>query len=342
MPANRLPPGQQLAAQNKWPFVGEKSPADRSDPWTLTIAGCVQAPRTLSLDDVRALPRVERRIDIHCVTRWSKFDVPFGGATLASVLELARPTSDARFVSFVARSERAHSSSLPLADALALDSLAAWEHDGRPLPVEHGGPLRLIVPARYFYKSVKWVERIDLLAEDRLGFWEAMAGYHNVADPWREQRYLAPSLSRLEMRAVLASRNFGARDLRGLDAQGHDLAGLNAAGAVLRDADFRRANLRGASFSRANLTNAHFERADLREADFTRADAQGANFCGADLRGADFSGASLFGATLVTPEEAGGQREAARLDATTRLDRSAIEELTPDQQTFVVRALGRG
>jgi DMSO/TMAO reductase YedYZ molybdopterin-dependent catalytic subunit len=337
--ASRLPPGQQLAARNKWPFVGEKSPAARTDPWRIEIVGCVARPCGLSLDELKALPRVARSVDIHCVTRWSKLDVPFVGTTLAALLSLAAPTPAARFASFVARSDRAHSTSLPLAEALALDALVVWEHDGRPLEVEHGGPVRTIVPGRYFYKSVKWLERIELLEEDRLGFWEAMAGYHNVADPWREQRYLAPSLSRLEMHAILQKRELGGRDLRGLDAEGHDLSGLNAQGALLRDANFRRANLRGASFARANVTNAHFERADLRDVNFQNADAQGTDFRGADLRGANFAGASIFGATFVTPVESGQPREAASLDATTHLDAAAIDELTPDQQAFVVEGL---
>lgn len=339
MSAGPLPPGQQLAARDKWPQVGEKAPANRDDPWQVAIVGCVQSPPTFSLAELQALPRIARRIDLHCVTRWSKLDVPFVGVSLAALLDLARPTDAARFVSFVARSERAHSTSLPLADALSLDTLVAWEHDGRALAIEHGGPVRAIVPGRYLYKSVKWLERIELLAEDQLGFWEAMAGYHNVADPWREQRYLAPSLTRLEMLAILSKREFGGRDLRGLDAQGHELAGMNAQGAILRDADFRRANLRGAKFTRANVTNAHFEQADLRDVDFRHADCQGTNFCGADLRGANFAGASVFGATFITPIEAGGPRQAARLDPATILEAAALDELTPDQQQFVKRGL---
>src|SRR5205085_4547294 len=141
-----------------------------------------------------------------------------------------------------ARSERGHSTSLPLADALALDTLVALTHEGAPLEPIHGGPVRTVVPERYFYKSVKWLERIELLAEDRLGYWEAEAGYHNNADPWLEQRYMAPNLDRLLVSSLLAARDFSNLDLRSIHAAGMDLRGLNARNSLLRDANLRGAN----------------------------------------------------------------------------------------------------
>src|SRR5207237_2164781 len=135
------------------------------------------------------------------VTRWSKPAVPFVGISLADLLSVCKPQSAARFVRFVSYSGRSHDTSLPLADALALETLVAWEADGRPLAADHGGAVRVVVPGRYFYKSLKWLRAIELLEHDRLGFWEREAGYHNEADPWREQRYIAPSLSRLDVRA---------------------------------------------------------------------------------------------------------------------------------------------
>jgi DMSO/TMAO reductase YedYZ molybdopterin-dependent catalytic subunit len=332
-----LPPSQQLAAPGKWPIVGERQPAARADSWQVSVGGLVARRRSWSLEELRALPMVERVVDIHCVTRWSKPGVRFGGVPLRRLLHLCGPLPEARFISFIARSERRHSTSLPLADALELDALVALTCDGEPLDAAHGGPVRTVVPGRYFYKSVKWLEEVELLAEDRLGYWEAQAGYHNTADPWREQRYMAPSLDRREARELLARRDFSGRDLRGLDARGHDLAGLAARAALLRDAHFERANLERACFDGANLANAHLEGACLRGASFRGADVEGANFRGADLRGADLGGASLFGATFTPePGDADGWGPAV-LDGTTCMDQAAVDELTPAQQAFVRR-----
>ena len=332
-----LPPRQQLAAPGKWPLVGERMPAAGDDHWTVAVSGCVATPRLFTLAEMRSLPWRERTIDIHCVTRWSKLAVPLAGVELADVLERAKPTAEARYVSFVARSERGHSTSLALADALELDTLLALEAEHRPLPVEHGGPVRVVVPGRYFYKSVKWLERIELLADDHLGYWEAEAGYHNIADPWREERYMAPDLTKQEMQRALASRDFAGRTLRSLQARGHDLTDLNARGALLRDADFRDCLLIGARFDGANLANARFAAADVHDAMFTGADLEGADFSGADLRGADLRGASLFGATFTTPNEP----KVARFDTNTRIDAASIEQLAPPQVQFVERNLFR-
>jgi DMSO/TMAO reductase YedYZ molybdopterin-dependent catalytic subunit len=339
-PGPALPPGQQLAAPGKWPVVGERRPADRPGPWRVSVGGLVARPQSWSVEDLRAVPAVERVVDVHCVTRWSKPGVRFGGVPLRDLLGRCGPLPGARFVSFVARSERRHSTSLPLADALGLDVLVALSSEGRPLEEVHGGPVRTVVPGRYFYKSLKWLEEIELLAEDRLGYWESEAGYHNAADPWREQRYLAPTLDRREAWELLARRDVSGRDLRGLDAGGHDLAGLVARAALLRDAHFERAGLEGACFEGANLSNAHFEGARLRGASLRGADAEGANFRGADLRGADFRGASVFGATFTPePGDADGWGPAF-LDGGTFLDASAVEELTPRQQDFLRGVLG--
>jgi hypothetical protein len=229
---------------------------------------------------------------------------------------------------------------LAVDESLALNTLVALDADGEPLSELHGGPVRTIVPRRYFYKSLKWLARIELMDSDRLGYWESTAGYHNHADPAREERYMAPRLSRAEMLAALASRDFSGRDLRSLVARGHDLSGLRASGALLRYADFRECPLGRACFDGANLSNAHFEGADLRAASFLGADVEGANFVAADLRGADFSGASLFGCTFVaeTPQ-AGASLPAAKLDRSTRIDPAALDQLTPLQAAFVAAPL---
>lgn len=333
-----LPPGQQLAAPGKWPLVGERAAAPGPRDWTVAICGCVEGPRVVGLDELRGLPKIEQTIDVHCVTRWSKPAMHFAGVPLGQLLQLAGPTPEAQYISFVARSERAHSTSLRLGDALELKSLVALEAEGRPLPSEHGGPVRVVVPGRYFYKSLKWLERIELLAADRLGYWEREAGYHNTADPWHEQRYMAPDLSRQEVQAALASRDFSHRNLRSLDARGHELTGLNARGALLRDADFRGSRLRGACFDGANLTNAHFHAADLAAASFVGAGLEGADFSGADLRGANLRGSSLFGTTFCAGSARTDRAHAARMDSSTLIDAAAIEQLAPLQAEFVRRA----
>jgi len=334
----RLPPGQQLAAPGKWPTVGERGSA-AGGPWTVTICGQVERPQTFSLAELQAMPRARQIVDIHCVTRWSKLGVAFGGVPLAALLAPACPKPSARYVSFVARSLRRHSTSLPLEEARESGALVALEADDRPLDELHGGPVRVIVPGRYFYKSLKWLEHIELLAADRLGYWESEAGYHNAADAWLEQRYLAPALTRQQMARALASRDFSGQDLRSLDARGHDLSGLIARNAILRDADFRDCRLQGAVFDGANLSNAHFEGADLRQTSFVSADAEGANFAGADLRGANFAGASLFGASFYAEgfDQAAPQL-AALIDGATRIDPASIDQLTPLQAAFVVAA----
>jgi DMSO/TMAO reductase YedYZ molybdopterin-dependent catalytic subunit len=333
-----LPPGQHLAAPGKWPVIGERQPRHDDLPWQVNVNGCVRRPARLLLEDLRGMPQVERVVDIHCVTRWSKLGVRFEGVPLRELMRRVEPTPEARFVSFVARSERAHSTSLPLEDLLELDALVALSGEHRPLPSEHGGPVRLVVPGRYFYKSIKWLERIELLAEDRLGHWEATAGYHNTADPWREQRFMAATLTKQQAAAVIAARDFSVRDLRSIDASGRDLTGLDARGALLRNADFRKSKLRGARFDGSNLSNAHFQGADLREASFVGADLEGASFSQADLRGADLTGASLFGATFVHESQL---ESGALIDRTTHLDAKQLDALMPHQLSFMRKAVKR-
>jgi DMSO/TMAO reductase YedYZ molybdopterin-dependent catalytic subunit len=329
--AIELPPGQKLVAADKWPLVGERAPAVTPAPWKLTIDGLVEHSLELSLEELRAFPLVERGIDIHCVTRWSKPGVRFRGIELAELLLRVQPDDEARFISFVARSDRRHSTSLPLADAISLEALVAIEVAGQPLPVQHGGPLRLVVPGRYFYKSLKWLEHIELLAEDRLGYWESTAGYHNHADYLKEERYLASKITSADARAILAQRDIRGRDLMGLGAAGLELPALQAEGALLRNANFRGTILRGACFDGANLTNAHFEQAQL----------QGASFRGADLEGANFAGANLSGACLLadsmvaTSFTATGKFRGAVFDASSEILASRCDDLAPAELAFL-------
>jgi DMSO/TMAO reductase YedYZ molybdopterin-dependent catalytic subunit len=325
-----LPPGQQLAAPDRWPIVGQRMPAPLTGQWNVAVDGLVARPRQWSLHELLAMPADERTIDIHCVTRWSKLGVRFSGVPLRRLLNEAEVQPKARFISFIAHSERSHSTSLSLADALSLETLVALRVDGQALPTDHGGPVRVVVPGRYFYKSLKWLARIELLPEDRLGYWEAEAGYHNVADPWREERYMAPSLTKQQAAKLISARDFSGQDLRSLDAAGRDLSGLNAAVALLRDANFRRCNLTSANFRGANLSNAHLIQANLSNASFIDADCEGANFAGADLRGTDFTGASLLAATFA-PD--------AIIDSTTRITQPQVDLLMPAEAAFVASRL---
>jgi DMSO/TMAO reductase YedYZ molybdopterin-dependent catalytic subunit len=335
----RIPPGQQLVATGKWPVIGEREPAQSDAPWTLKISGLVANPIEYSLEDLRAFPQTTTTLDIHCVTRWSKLDVQFSGVLLKDLLSFAQPADHAQFVSFVARSSRKHSTSLKIVDASNLGTLIALDVEGAPIPVGHGGPLRNIMGGRYFYKSVKWLEEIAVLEKDRLGFWEAESGYHNLADPWTEQRYMVPTIDRRKSIQLIASRNFSDQDLRSIDATERDLSGLKASNASLRDANFTRAILTKADFSNANLSNAHFHHANLAGANFKGADVEGADFSGANLNGVDFTDCSAIGASFFVEHE--GQRTEAIIDESTTLPDAVIAPLFPAQLAFVKQKLGR-
>jgi hypothetical protein len=304
----------------------------------VTVTGLTSGTRCWSLADLTQLPQVTRTIDVHCVTRWSRPVMEFRGVRLLELLESAAIPDTTRYVSFVAQSDRNHSTSLPLSVVRELDPLLVTYAEGKLLTTEHGGPLRVVVPGRYFYKSLKWVRRIELLTEDRLGYWESQAGYHNGANPWSEERFLAADLDLRTVRELVTTRDFRGRDLRGIAASGLDLQGLRATGAKLRDAHFEGADLQSACFDGANLSGAHLQRADLRGARFgpdatgAIADLEGADFRGADLRGATFQRASLFGATLGPTEDG----HFTRIDETTIIDATSLAtlEATPDQLRF--------
>lgn len=334
---DRLPPGQQLVAPGKWPIIGEKEPAFVPSRWQLKIFGKLNHPTVFSLEDLSGLPQVRRVIDIHCVTRWSKLNVEFTGIALSDLLNLVQPNPDANYISFISHSTRRHSTSLLLDTAIAQQTLIALAVDGQPLPIEHGGPIRNIVPGRYFYKSVKWLAEIELLDSDRLGFWEAESGYHNEADPWKEQRYLVPNIDKRYAAELISSKNFSGLDLLSLSASNRDLTGLQAVDAKLRNADFSGSNLRNTNFRQANLSNANFEGANLSGCDFTEADLEGANFTGANLAGAKLIGCSLIGSSFFDPAK--GEESGARFDQQTKLNEQVIAPLFPEQLEFVKKKL---
>ena len=181
----RLPPGQYLT--DKWPVLHAGTVPDTDlATWDFHVFGEVENPITLTWEELNALPKSENMQDIHCVTRWSRFDASFGGVHWRELAKLVRPKPSARFV--VAHAEQGFTSNVPLEFLDDDMALLATEADGEPLTPEHGWPLRLVIPGKYFWKSAKWLRGIELRATDEPGFWERY-GYHNDADPWREERY---------------------------------------------------------------------------------------------------------------------------------------------------------
>ncbi len=184
--AERLPPGQYDAGES-WPtLTAEATPHLDPDQWSLTVDGLVERPRTWSWAEIRALPGSSYSGDIHCVTTWSRFGMTFVGVGVDTLLDAAGPRPEAAYV--MVHATTGYTTNLPLADVSGQRAWVVWEVDGRPLSAEHGGPARLLVPHLYFWKSAKWVTRLELMAADRPGFWE-QHGYHDRGDPWLEQRY---------------------------------------------------------------------------------------------------------------------------------------------------------
>jgi len=181
----RLPPGQ--VKTEKWPVLHYGSvPRVDLATWELRVDGLVAEPQRWTWEQFRSLPRVGVRSDIHCVTRWSRYDNDWEGVSIREVLSRARPRAEARFA--IIHAPQGYTTNLPLEELDQDDVLLADTHDGQPLTPEHGWPLRLVVPRRYFWKSAKWVTRLELVERDQPGFWERN-GYHNEADPWREERF---------------------------------------------------------------------------------------------------------------------------------------------------------
>ncbi len=182
----RLPPGQYDIGDD-WPVLtAEATPTLSTATWTFRVGGLVERPTTWTWDEIHAVPHSTYQGDIHCVTTWSKLGVTFEGASVDVLLEAAGPRASATHV--MAESHTGYSTNLPLADVTGGQAWVAWDFDGQPLAVEHGGPARLLVPHLYFWKSAKWVSGLRLMDHDEAGFWERN-GYHDLGDPWREQRY---------------------------------------------------------------------------------------------------------------------------------------------------------
>jgi len=183
---DRLPPGQYDTG-SQWPVLtAEVTPDLPTDTWTFTIDGLVDSPTTWSWADLHALPESTYEGDIHCVTTWSKLDMTWSGVSIDTLLDLVGPRPEATHV--LASCHTGYTTNLPLDDVRGGKAWVAWTVDGEPLPAQHGGPARLLVPHLYFWKSAKWVSGLRLLDHDEPGFWERN-GYHDRGDPWLEQRY---------------------------------------------------------------------------------------------------------------------------------------------------------
>ena len=181
----RLPPGQYLT--EKWPVLHAGSvPSTDLAIWDFRVFGEVENETRLSWDELTALPATENVQDIHCVTRWSRFDTQFKGVHWRDLAPLVRPKPTANFV--IAHGEHGYTANVPISYLEDENALIAYEADGEPLSPDHGWPLRLVIPGKYFWKSAKWLRGLELSSIDRPGFWERY-GYHNDADPWREERY---------------------------------------------------------------------------------------------------------------------------------------------------------
>ena len=183
----RLPPGQYETRDFPVLSAGPTPRTPLAD-WNFTIVGADGQSTRWSWDELHALPRETPKVDIHCVTKWSKFDTTWEGVSVDTLLDAARANGlhDAPFVT--AFSDGGYTTNLPLADVTGGKAWVVFGYDDAPLPPEHGGPARLLVPHLYFWKSAKWVRGLRLMPDDRPGFWEQL-GYHDRGDPWREQRY---------------------------------------------------------------------------------------------------------------------------------------------------------
>jgi DMSO/TMAO reductase YedYZ molybdopterin-dependent catalytic subunit len=189
----RVPPGQVVT--QGWPILQAGSvPIISLEKWSLRVHGEVKNELQLNYEDLLKLEHTVQTNDIHCVTSWSKLNVLWEGVKFADLIKVAQPTEKARYVVFEA--EQGFTTNLPLEVVMDDDVLIAFKVSGRPIEPEHGGPVRMLVPKRYFYKSAKWLKGIKLADYDEPGFWE-IRGYSNTADPWKQERYAGLSYAEI-------------------------------------------------------------------------------------------------------------------------------------------------
>ena len=338
--SSRLPPGQVVT--RKFPVTGEKEKDANQPPledWRLILEGLIARRVELRWSELQSLPQRELVRDIHCVTGWSRLGTSFVGISFSSLLaELQiQPLPEARFVRFVSYSAKCHDTSLPLDLALA-DTWLVHSADGQPLSLEHGYPLRTVTASRYFYKSLKWVHRIEFLAEDRLGYWERESSYHNNADPWPgNERYTTGSHLSKSIESFRTAPSYipyrGPKkmllsvNLHGWAPRTRDLGNL-----YIKDCDLRGAQLDGVDLREANLTRSDLGGASLVGADLRAADLEGASFIGADLTGADLRGTALS-ATRFFERDPDGRLLGAKIEG---LKWEGAEGLLEDQESYLL------
>jgi len=184
-PENRIPPGQYLT--EKFPVLsyGPTPQIDLSG-WRLRIFGLVEEPFELTWGEFKSLPAITVRTDIHCVTRWSKLDTVWEGVSFREIIKIAKPHPEAKFV--MQHAYGGYTTNVPLSKLSDHQVLLAYKYGGEPLSPDHGGPVRMMVPQLYFWKSAKWLNGLEFMKYDRSGFWEQY-GYHNNGDPWKEERF---------------------------------------------------------------------------------------------------------------------------------------------------------
>ncbi|MDI4649254.1 sulfite oxidase-like oxidoreductase [Cohnella hashimotonis] len=187
---HRVPPGQTVT--EKFPILHEGDvPVYDMNEWRLTVCGEVEEERSFTFEEILRLPATKVVRDIHCVTRWSKLDTEWEGVLFKDLLPLLGVKPEAKYVMFHADPD--YETNVPLEDLLKDDVMLAYRFAGEPLTDKHGWPLRTLVPHRYFWKSAKWIRRIEFMSEDRPGFWERN-GFHNEADPFAEERFSGEAL----------------------------------------------------------------------------------------------------------------------------------------------------
>jgi DMSO/TMAO reductase YedYZ molybdopterin-dependent catalytic subunit len=201
-PQERLPQGQVLT--RKWPVLtyGDTPTVDLRS-WSFRCFGLVEQPLSWTWPDFLQLPREENTSDIHCVTRWSRFDNRWEGVAVCEILRRVRVRPEA--VAVMVHADPGYTTNLLLSDLTGDDVLLAIKHDGEDLPAEHGGPCRLVVPRLYFWKSAKWVRGFEFLDHNAPGFWE-LNGYHLRADPWQEERFAAQETDAMQRMRTAARR----------------------------------------------------------------------------------------------------------------------------------------
>ena len=182
---DRLPPGQHLVKD--WPVLDlGLQPEIARERWSLDVDGLVETPKTFDFAGFQALPQSKTVSDIHCVTSWSRYDNGWEGVSTAQLMAAVMPSERAHFV--ILHSHDGYTTNVAIEDFAAEDAVLAHSWEGKQLPTDHGGPVRVVIPHLYFWKSAKWIKRVEFVETDSRGFWE-VRGYHNHADPWKEERY---------------------------------------------------------------------------------------------------------------------------------------------------------